>query len=64
MDWAVGTRAWEPLQLCVRKFEEGWNGDAVAVACGFDILYTIGGKKSSKGSSSGRGKIVKKGSVS
>ena len=23
---------------CVRKFEEGRNGAAVAVACGFDIL--------------------------
>jgi hypothetical protein len=45
---------------CVRKFEEGWNGAAVAVACGFDILYTTGEKKFSRGSSSDGGKIVKK----
>jgi hypothetical protein len=36
----------------VRKFEEGWNGVAAAVAYGFDILYTIGENKSSRGSSS------------
>jgi hypothetical protein len=44
----------------VRKFEEGWNGVAVAVACGFDILYNTGEKKSSRGSSSDGRKIVKK----
>jgi hypothetical protein len=44
----------------VRKFEEGWNGVAVAVACGFDIFYTTGEKKSSRGSSSDGRKIVKK----
>jgi len=48
---------------CVRKFEEGRNGAAVAVACGFDILYTTGEKKSSRGSSSDGGKIVKKSGV-
>jgi hypothetical protein len=42
---------------CVRKFEEGCNGDAVAVACGFDILYTTGEKKTSKGSSSDGGRL-------
>lgn len=40
---------------CVRKFEEGRNGAAVAVACGFDILYITGEKKSSRGSSSDGG---------
>jgi hypothetical protein len=36
----------------VRKFEEGWNGVAVTVACGFDILYTTGEKKFLQGRSS------------
>jgi hypothetical protein len=41
---------------CVRKFE-GCNGDAVAVACGFDILYTTEEKKTSKGGSSDGGRL-------
>jgi hypothetical protein len=41
----------------VRKFEEGWNGVAFAVACGFDILYTTREKKSSRGSSSDGGRF-------
>jgi hypothetical protein len=48
----------------MRKFEEGCNGDAVAVACGFNILYTIRGEEDLKGEFVGWGKIVKKSGVS
>lgn len=50
---------------CVRKFEEGWNGVAVTVACGFDILYTTGEKKFlQRGEFVRREKIVKKSGAS
>jgi hypothetical protein len=42
---------------CVRKFEEGWIGVAFAMACGLDILYTAGEKKSSRGVSPNGGRL-------